>query len=534
MIDSRTIVLLAVLAPACSHTVAGEESQSISGAITDERGNALPGIMVTIRHQTSGIEITKFTNPEGHYTFASPLDGPQVVTVKARGRKHASTTLPGRNREPAVVDFRLQRNPQSYRDLSGAELLTLLPDGERKRELLLTCTGCHQLDYARLTQYGPLNDEAGWRGVFPKMRAFDLYDLIPPDFDEREYARWLAEHLNERAVTNIAVPERVAPEVARARYTEYPVPNLPALPHDLVVGPDGRIWITAFLNDAIWALDPDTGDFESFPVNENPGAAADVRALEFDRTGNLWIVLGRTKAIVKLDPGTGAYQTFDIGMYAHSLALDSRNRVWFNGYFSKPEQIGSLDPSSGAISLFDIPSANLSQEQGLPLPYGLLVDKHDTVWNTTLAGNTLVSFAIATGSSQLYRMPTANSGPRRPAIGPDGLVWIPAYAAGKLVKFDPSSERYTEYDTGLSSLGPYDVEINQRTGIVWMSGTQNSSVLRFDPDSETFLEYPWPTRPGYVRHIAVDHRTGDVWSAYAAFPEDNPKIVRLQPGMQHP
>lgn len=531
--NCRLVVLLAALVAASPYPLSRDcdsaEAPSLSGRITDASGAPLAGAMVTVLEHGTGIEITEFSGADGTYEIAALPPGSHRVSVKSRGWRTATAELGEAGGGSATADFVLEPAAVPYEDFSGAEMLALLPDGDMKRELLLTCTGCHQFDYGRLTQYGPLKDVAGWMAVFPKMRAFDRYDLIPPDFDEAKYAEWLAEHLTPERLSTAKVRGEPPAPVLTARYTEYPLPALPALPHDLVIGPDRRIWITAFLNDAVWALDPADGTIQSYHVNEDPDVNADVRALEFDSRGHLWIVLGRTESIVDLDPQTGDYRTYGIGMYAHSLALDADDKVWFNGYFSKPERIGVLDGRTGRITLFEIPSAKLTQAQGLPLPYGLQIDQRGTVWNTTLAGNTLVSLDIATGATAMYRMPSANAGPRRPGVGPDGIIWIPEYATGKLARFDPVSKQFTEYDPGLSSLGPYDVEVNQRTGEVWMSGTQNSSILRFDPVSKSFLEYPWPTRPGYVRHIAVDEETGAVWSAYAAFPEDHPKVVRLEP-----
>ena len=91
-----------------------------------------------------------------------------------------------------------------------------------------------------------------------------------------------------------------------------------------------------------------------------------------------------------------------------------------------------------------IPSADLSEANGLPLPYGLQVDQKDRLWVTMLAANTLVRYDTRTGDAKLYRMPTENAGPRRPGIGPDGILWIPEFAAGKLARFDPETETFTE------------------------------------------------------------------------------------------
>jgi virginiamycin B lyase len=157
------------------------------------------------------------------------------------------------------------------------------------------------------------------------------------------------------------------------------------------------------------------------------------------------------------------------------------------------------------------------------------IDQDDILWSTSLASNQLIRFNTRTGDANSYDMPTPNSGPRRLAIGPDGILWIPEWNTGKLTRFDPKSEKFSQFQPGLSTIGPYDVEVNQKTGEIWMSGSLSSSIFRFDPATEIWTEFRWPTEPAYVRHIAVDEETGDVWSAYSSLPEAVAKIVRLQP-----
>jgi virginiamycin B lyase len=295
------------------------------------------------------------------------------------------------------------------------------------------------------------------------------------------------------------------------------------------MGPDRRVWLTGFFNDVVWAYTPDSGAVQTYHVNATPETLAQVRALEFDGNDDLWILNGGTSSIVRLDIASGAYETFNADMYAHSLDLDSAGNIWVNDYFGKPERIGVVDAGTGAVETMTIPSAGLTEANGLPLPYGLQVDAKDRLWVTMLAANTLVRYDTRTGEAKLYQMPTENAGPRRPGLGPDGILWIPEFAAGKLAKFDPESESFTEYDLGLSAAGPYDVEVDQKTGMVWVSGSNDSSIFRFDPKSETLTRYPWPTEPGFIRHIAVDEETGDVWAAYSSYPPGTPKLVRLQP-----
>ena len=66
----------------------------------------------------------------------------------------------------------------------------------------------------------------------------------------------------------------------------------------VAIGPDRRVWVTAFWSSEMWALDPKDGAIEKFEVNSTPNVVAHVRALEFASDGRLylWNVTGQATA----------------------------------------------------------------------------------------------------------------------------------------------------------------------------------------------------------------------------------------------
>jgi streptogramin lyase len=116
------------------------------------------------------------------------------------------------------------------------------------------------------------------------------------------------------------------------------------------------------------------------------------------------------------------------------------------------------------------------------------------------------------------------------AVGPDGKIWIAEFNTGRVTSFDPSSEKFESFDTGVSAAGIYDVEVDQRTGDVWLAAALASELIHLDAKTHVFTHYPMPTEPAYMRHLAVDPATGDVWSAYSSLPTAQPKVVRLHRG----
>ena len=496
----------------------------ITGQVTDTDGAGVAGAWVTAT-ESSGVRHTVFSDGAGAFTLPISADG--AVTLLAHTTGRTSTAAPVKEGGPYRLTVQPKQDPLAH--LPSAWWLALLPDSDRRKEFIVNCASCHEISAARVIQDGVVRDKARWMDALALMRGIDEYSLIPPDFIDQDYAGWLAGHLTAETIATLPQERPVdAAAVTGAVITEYDLPMEGSLPHDLVVGPDGRIWITAFFYDKIWAFDPETGAYDSFDVNDSSETWGQVRALEFDTAGMLWIVLGGTQSLVKLDPATGTTETYPVGMYPHSLDIDAHGDIWVNDYFSKPERIGRLRTATGKVDIFNVASANLPVEEGLPLPYGLQIDPQGRVWSTQLAANTLVAHDIASGESRLITLPVANSGPRRPAIAPDGALWTPEFNTGFIARTDPETLEITRFDLGLATSGPYDIEIDQRTGRVWVTGSLSSSLIAVDPDTGQAVDYPFPTEPAYTRHIAIDPGNGDVWTAYSSLPAVTPKLVRLR------
>lgn len=519
--------LLGVLCLAGS--VQAADTATLRGRVTAPDGTPLPGVFVTVRDGASGIESTVYSGVDGRYVLDGLRTG--AIVVRAHHPRYApgtrDTTL---GHAGALADFTLGPASDPLLHAPTSHWFAHVPDDDMKREFILNCATCHEIGASRLLKAGAPRTRAEWDEAFALMKAIDVYAVLPPDFDAARYAEWLTGHFTPDAISRIPPPPVATPAVMgeRVQITEYPVPAADELPHDLVVGPDGRIWITAFWHSEMWAMDPLTGAVETYAVNNQPDKVAQVRALEFDRKGRLWIVNGGTQSVVRLDPSSRRFDTFDVGMYAHDLVIDSRGDIWVNDYFAKEERIARIRGDSGEVSVFPLPSARLPASAGVPLPYGLQVDGKDRLWSSQLAANTLARYDIASGESHLYRMPVPNAGPRRMAIGDDGAVWVPEFNTGRLSRFDPGSETFTSFDTGIGAAGIYDVAVDPRSGDVWLGAALDSSLIRFEPASGRFTHYPLPTEPAYMRHLAIDPDTGDVWTAYSSLPTAVPKVVRLR------
>jgi virginiamycin B lyase len=515
--------VLALVVLASSLTAAAPGWADVHGTVIGP-GGTLPGAIVTMT-STQGLSNSTYSDGNGRFALPLPSGGGVVASGRSPGLAIENRTLVI-DGNSVTLNATVAANP--LKEVSAANWLSLLPDGNAKRRFILTCGGCHEQSYSRVFKDGHARTAGEWSTAIELMKKIDAYKMIPESLDTTQYAGWLAKHLSVAAVASLQpvfVPGRLP--LGHAILTEYPLPVTSDAPHDVAIGPDHRLWITAFFSNEVWALDPRDGAIERFPVTADGTPAADVRALTFDKSGHLWVVLGAQHAVVRLDPRTREFRTFPVGLYAHDVVLDSRGDVWLNDYLSKPERIAKLEVDSGRVTYFALPPSNLSAKDGSPLPYGLQIDARDRLWSTQIGGNTLVSFDTRTGATKLYRMPAPLSGPRRHAIAADGVLWIPEYSTGFLTRFDPRTEKFTRIYMGNSALGAYDVAVNPTDGSVWIAAALASAVLRFDPRTSAFEKFPLPTEPAFLRHLAIDPVTGVVWGGYSSYPAVAPNIVRI-------
>ena len=88
----------------------------------------------------------------------------------------------------------------------------------------------------------------------------------------------------------------------------------------------------------------------------------------------------------------------------------------------------------------------------------------------------LVSSALAVPAGELrvtiqeYDLPTPNSHPHDPALGPDGSLWYTGQMANKLGRLDPKTGEIKEYLLKTEGSGPHGLVADER-GNIWFLGS---------------------------------------------------------------
>lgn len=276
---------------------------------------------------------------------------------------------------------------------------------------------------------------------------------------------------------------------------EWPVPT-PEFARDPAPGPDGAIYIAVMQGNRIARFDPVAQTFREWPLP----AGAHPHGLVVDPQGIVWYTGNGDGSIGRLDPASGQVTPYPVPGAGgpHTIVLDSSGVLWFT--LQSGQRIGRLDRATGEIRTWRTSGG----------PYGIAVDRQGFVWFCRLSGDMLGRLDPQTG--KIDDLPTGRgSGPRRMALGPDGMLWVTAYGSGRLLKVDPAKRQIVgtyPMPAGADG-GPYAVTVDG-AGRVWANEIKTDTVALFEPATAQFRVIPLPSRNVGIRKAIVDAR-GRYW-----------------------
>jgi len=450
--------LLACALPLVAATPAQAADQLLSGSIASRSGQKLDGVTVSAKREGSTITTSVYTDAAGEYFFPPLPEGRYRVWAQALGFERASgpVELSAARRQ----DFTLAEiaDPERrFRQLPGEMMVAALPeasadDARMKKIFMNNCTGCHSTSYALQFRF----DEAGWSKIIDLMKIVPVTGVYPgpsakPNQILERHQKALAAYLARargpgESSMKIASRARPTGEAARAVWTLY----------DLQLNPDTGIGTTYNPNDGTdWAL----GTTSKLGQLPHDGALGLDGTIYFTSNNpNRGVTIG------KVNPATGAVKylkaeaTNGLAATAHGLARDRAGNLWFDVNPGR-RALGKLDTASEKIAIYQTPP------EMAPLGGAVTVD-----------------------------------------VDGKGMVW--ASTPSGAVRFDPATEKFTEFHSRLAEKnargsGATYGAAGDREGNGWWSQMAMDTVYKADIASGKAVEIKLPD----VK--AVDRMFGD-------------------------
>ena len=280
-------------------------------------------------------------------------------------------------------------------------------------------------------------------------------------------------------VTNIKVPS---------------INGLAAPTHGLTMDQKGILWATVIGAPArgggsLLRVEPNTMKYDVFPPPKGSSGAG--TSIDVDAKGNVWATT--SSGALRFDPSTHEYKEYNSptptdngpgGSYG--IAADRQGNGWWTQI--NIDRVNRADVETGKTLEFKVPPRTARAD-------GVITDADRKLYK--LAGVELTDF------SGFW-----SQGPRRMGADKNGdVVWVCDYWGGNLMKYDIRTLKTTLYKYPTPESAPYDASVDKSHN-VWVNLTNGDSVAKFDPKTEKWTEYPLPTRGINLRHISLDERTG--------------------------
>ena len=148
------------------------------------------------------------------------------------------------------------------------------------------------------------------------------------------------------------------------------------------------------------------------------------------------------------------------------------------------------------------------------MPFSAAPDKKGYMWIPNFGvANKITRLDPKTGEMQDFPVPNVGTAGVHSAVpAPDGSVWLAEQGPNKVGRWDPETQKVTEYQDqylpgqeGIEDGGSKHTIRIDPSGKVWASGVP---LTRFDPETKKFTRFDHEI--GYVYDVKPD-KNGDVW-----------------------
>jgi virginiamycin B lyase len=495
---SGYLLLAAVFcAPAHSATISGRtigpEHHPLSRVFVAAR---LQGGHRTYYVQSDASGLFSLPNlPQGSYAIRAEGVGVQVAHELSIHLQQSSSRS---------IQLVLNPKPIVWKDLSIGDWRTWFPDSSGRQDFERHCFTCH--GYQNEVSAEP-RDTAAW-AVEMKRKRTDM-------------AFWLS-RMNDNAAASIldfldresghmrstlsAAEEARYEDLRKSQssvssgliFVEYDIAVPSGSPWSANPDNRGNVWIPLYGHgNAVERLQAKDGSTKIFPVGTGP--VAGIHSVVPTADGAVWLTEFNRNRIARLDPNTGKYEEFQVPP-GESLS-NSRNSVAI-------DKLGNIWSTGSSLARFDVATTAFQNFTDVPKTYGLSTAENGDVWFTAVLNSSIGMFDHKNGQICQWQLPHHGT-PQHIETDGDGNVYFSETAGGKIIRFTPATEVFTDFPLPGSSPSPYALAIDRKHRI-WYSSTNQDAVGYLDPATRSVKAFEFPHSEAFIRELKMDE-AGRVW-----------------------
>jgi virginiamycin B lyase len=262
------------------------------------------------------------------------------------------------------------------------------------------------------------------------------------------------------------------------------------IPAAVAIAPDGAVWFTIEMSDAIGVLRQGRIERLSKQTHNLESLGLDV-----DAEGGVWYTDPPARAVSRMAID-GSVRSFPLTtpiVRLGRLAVGPDRAVWF------------ADATTASVTRLKDGglTRHVSRSAGA-VPWGVAVESRGTVWATLPSVNRLARIATD-GQVTEFDVPTRGSGLGDVAVDAAGVVWFLEQQANKIGRF--TEGRFTEFAIPTPSPGLSALAVAP-DGAVWFTELRSGRLGRLRDGRVTEFRLPRPDARPFG--VAVD-RANNVW-----------------------
>jgi virginiamycin B lyase len=391
------------------------------------------------------------------------------------------------------------------------------PDGPGKQLVMGKCSVCH--DAARIVN--ARYDRARWEVVIDDMQLYAQGSDLAKELTDQE-AKVLLDYvaMNFKPADGQGGRGRPAPDpnsrlprtllqgdATKYIAVEYELPDTRVEPHEVTVDNEGNGWVTQRTGGRLGRFDIKTLVYTEI----DPPAAASkkvrLNGIVRGSDNKVWFLDGGpNRRWLSYDTMAKEFNVFTLPKLKSGAASGNTMRVHSNGTVwlcsLAANQIIRLDPKTKKFDVWDVPSGVQAGKSANP--YGMAISGDGKVWFVENAMNQLGRIDPVTGKFDEYPIPEKDAVARKMGMDSQGNIWVGLHIPGKLMKVDYKTLKMTIFDPPTKDAGVYSVQGDPKSKLVWFSEQQADQIARFDPATQRFTEFPLANAEEDHRRIEVD------------------------------